>query len=214
MKQCNYLKHLILLVLCAITFNVTAHEFEAVNSDGVTIWYNITSYNTAEVTYPSEYSGEYSGEVNIPSTVEYSGNTYSVITIGDHAFQACDGLTSVVIPEGVTSIGYAAFAQCGGLTSVTIPEGVTSIEYYAFKDCDGLTSVVIPESVTSIGSYYAFYNCTGLTEIEVAEGNINYSSEDGVLFNKYKTELIQYPIGNSRTSYSIPEGVTTIAMIL
>ena len=131
MKQCNYLKHLILLVLCAITFNVTAHEFEAVNSDGVTIWYNITSYNTAEVTYKgssySEYSGEYSGEVNIPSTVEYSGNTYSVTAIGDHAFYVCSGLTSVVIPEGVTTIGDQAFYVCSGLTSVTIPNSVTTI---------------------------------------------------------------------------------------
>ena len=214
----------------------TSGKFEAVNSDGVTIWYNITSYNTAEVTYKGssydEYSREYSGEVNIPSTVEYSGNTYSVTSIGDNAFYFCTGLTSVTIPESVTSIGDEAFyhceyltsvtipesvtsigryafSDCYGLTSVTIPEGVTSIGEYAFFNCDGLTSVTIPESVTSIG-YGAFYNCNRLTEIEVAENNTNYSSEEGVLFNKDKTELIQYPIGNSRTSYSIPEGVTTI----
>ena len=216
MKQCNYLKHLILLLLCAITLNVTAHEFEAVNSDGVAIWYNITSYNTAEVTYKGsgslEYSGEYSGEVNIPSTVEYSGNTYSVTAIGAFAFFGCDGLTSVVIPEGVTTIGEYVFSDCDGLTSVVIPEGVTTIGNEAFSYCDSLTSVVIPEGVTSIGNF-AFGGCDGLTEIEVAEGNINYSSEDGVLFNKDKTELIQYPIGNSRTSYSIPEGVTSIGQV-
>ena len=87
----------------------------------------------------------------------------SVTSIGYCAFYYCTGLTSVTIPEGVTSIGDSAF-DCAGLTSVTIPEGVTSIGYDAFYNCYGLTSVTIPSSVTSIGSW-AFYCCSGLTTV-------------------------------------------------
>ncbi len=66
-------------------------------------------------------------------------------------FHDCTGLTSVTIPNSVTSIGDGAFSDCSGLTSVTIPDSVTSIGDYAFSSCTGLTSVTIPDSVTSIG---------------------------------------------------------------
>ena len=79
----------------------------------------------------------------------------------------CSGmsnLTSVTIPNSVTSIEYSAFRDCTGLTSVTIPNSVTSIGESAFYFCTGLTSITIPNSVTSIG-YEAFYECTGLTSV-------------------------------------------------
>ena len=74
-------------------------------------------------------------------------------------------MTSITIPDSVTSIGNAAFASCSGLTSITIPDSVTSIGYNAFYKCSGLTSISIPDSVTSIG-YNAFCNCSGLTSIK------------------------------------------------
>ena len=86
----------------------------------------------------------------------------SVTSIGDFAFSGCTGLTSITIPDSVTSIGYSAFSGCTGLTNVTIPNSVTSIEYFAFSGCTGLTSITIPDSVTSIGNY-AFSGCTDLT---------------------------------------------------
>ena len=86
--------------------------------------------------------------------------------IGSDAFEGCTGLTSIDIPNSVTSIGYSAFAYCTGLTSVTIPNSVTSIEGSAFEGCTGLTSVTIPNSVTSIGSW-AFHRCTGLTSVTI-----------------------------------------------
>ena len=83
-----------------------------------------------------------------------------------YAFSYCSGLTSVTIPNSVTSIGWSAFENCSGLTSVTIPNSVTSIGNWAFSHCSGLTSITIPNSVTSIGNY-AFSDCSGLTSITI-----------------------------------------------
>ena len=133
----------------------------------------------------------------------------SVTTIGNEAFWGCDGLTSVTIGNSVTSIGYGAFRGCRSLTSVTIPNSVTSIGDEAFLWCEGLTSVIIPNSVTNIGDY-VFSGCTGLTAIYVALGNFNYCSMDGVLYNKNKTMLVQYPAGKTTKEYTIPNSVTNI----
>ncbi len=132
-------------------------------------------------------------------------------SIGGYAFFYCTNLTSVVIPESVTSIKEYAFYDCEALTSITIPESVTTIGAGAFFVCKALTSITIPKSVTSIGNT-AFNACTSLMAINVDAANPNYSSVDGMLFNKDKTNLIQYPIGNPRTSYTIPNTVEKIGM--
>ena len=87
-----------------------------------------------------------------------------VTSIGGSAFSGCTGLTSIKIPDSVTSIGGDAFSSCTGLTSVTIGNSVTSIGYAAFRGCTGLTSMTIPNSVTSIGEY-AFDGCYRLVEV-------------------------------------------------
>ena len=132
----------------------------------------------------------------------------SVTTIGSEAFSYCTGLTEVIIPNSVTTIGGGAFEGCTGLTGVTIGKSVTTIGSSAFNGCDGLTEVIIPESVANIEDY-AFSECDGLQSIVVAEGNTSYSSSEGVLFNKDKTVLIQYPGGKSG-AYVIPSSVTSI----
>src|SRR5437667_10399396 len=119
---------------------------------------------TAQVNYAVSGSTAYvasspnaSGDIVIAST--YNG--YPVTSIGQGAFQNCS-LTSVTIPNSVTSIGYSAFWYCTSLTSVTIPNSVTSIGNVAFDVCTSLTNVTIPNSVTSIGSD-AVLDCNSLT---------------------------------------------------
>ncbi|UYZ38055.1 leucine-rich repeat protein [Clostridium beijerinckii] len=99
----------------------------------------------------------------------------------------------------------------GNETSLVIPselEGIEikSIGFMAFENCDKLTSVTIPRSVTYIG----FLNCRNLTSIIVDDDNKNYTSIDGVVFNKLKTELTKYPQGKKNTSYIIPNSVKSI----
>ena len=86
--------------------------------------------------------------------VRYSENYYtSNDKLGNYAFKGCSGLTSMIIPSGVTSIGYGAFAGCSGLTSLAIPSSVTSISDYAFYGCSGLTSIyVYPENLPKLGT--------------------------------------------------------------
>ena len=92
---------------------------------------------------------------------------------------------------------------------MVVQSGVTHIGWYAFYACPSLASVTIGNSVQTIGDF-AFLNCLSLASITVDGNNTAYSSEDGVLFNKAKTKLIQYPVGNTRASYAVPGTVKTI----
>ena len=127
----------------------------------------------------------------------------------NNPFYKKSNIKTVIIKNGVTSIGDWVFYNCSSLTSITIPNSVTSIGNWVFRDCTSLTSVAIPTSVTSIGDG-VFYCCESLTSIEVSNNNENYSSTDGVLFNKNKSELITYPAGKTDSEYAIPNSVTSI----
>ena len=118
------------------------------------------------------------------------------IGIAVGTFSDCRALTSVTIPDSVTSIGYRAFFKCSSLTSVTIPDSVTSIGDFAFFDCSALTGVIIPDSVTSIG-WGAFSDCSALTSVTIGNGvtSIGY----GVFSNC-----------SALTSVTIPASVTSI----
>ncbi len=135
----------IAIMLC-VALPTLAHDFEV---GGIYYNYIDQTAKTVAVTYRGseyyDYSNEYTGSVTIPSSVTYSGTTYSVTEIGSNAFYNCTGLTSVTIGNSVTSIGRYAFSYCDGLTSVTIPNSVTSIGDFAFYDCSGFTEVNISD---------------------------------------------------------------------
>ncbi len=134
----------------------------------------------------------------------------SVTSFGKYAFFECTSLNSINIPNSVTNIGERAFNLCYKLSSVNIPNSVTSIGDYAFSGCIALPLIEIPNSVTRIGDF-AFSLCDNLTSIIVADDNPQYSTIDGVLFDKAKKKILRYPGGKSATSYAIPNSVTIIA---
>ena len=133
-----------------------------------------------------------------------------VTSIGDYAFGSCGELTIITIGNSVTRIGDRAFTDCEKLSSITIPNSVEILGEGAFARCDSLVSVTIPSSVTSIGNG-PFSSCAGLTMISVDANNPAYcSDENGVLYSKDKTILIQYPAGKAQPSFEVPNTVTQI----
>ena len=146
---------------------------------------------------------------------ENAGNLISVILpktvtrIGNDAFGFCGSLLMVIIPAGVTRIGDRAFIYCSNLAMATLPVTLQEIGENAFVQCRKLTSVAIPAEVKTIGAG-AFAGCINVSAITVEDGNAHYVSVDGVLFNKEKTQLVQYPAGRAATSYVIPKEVTSI----
>ena len=105
------------------------------------------------------------------------GENSQLTSIGDGAFNWCESLESITIPDSVTSIGEGAFCCCAKLTSITIPDGVKSIGNHAFAGCTALESITIPDSVLSIG-YSAFEGCTALKNITIPGSvlSIGYSA--------------------------------------
>ena len=157
---------LLSMLLSMLGAKAYAYDFEFINAEGVTIYYNYINDGTElEVTRKDNHTS-YSGSVVIPEEVIYMGKTRKVTSIGDYAFNQCRSLTSVTIPNSVTSIDNNAFTHCNLLTSVTIGNSVTSIGHEAFYGCSSLTSVTIGNSLTSIG-FYAFTYCSSLTSVTI-----------------------------------------------
>ena len=176
------------------------------------LYYNITN-NVAPYTVEVTSGIDYSGDITIPSSVTYNGITYAVTSIGSYAFYH-SSLTSVTIPNSVTSIGTSAFQGCSDLTSVTIPSSVTSIGSYAFSDCSTLTSITIPNSVTSIG-HHVFNGCV-LPKDKFINNSAYTSNHWGVtLVDKEQNGLLikdNVVVGAKRdiTTATIPNGIVGI----
>jgi len=142
------------------------------------------------------------GDLTIPGELD----GYTVTGIGHEAFQHCWGLTSVTIPDSVTSIGHEAFFW-SELTSVNIPDGVTSIGEWAFRGCASLTSIHIPASVTNIGTA-AFAGCP-FTSFSVSPDNPTYAVIQGALVDKQERTLVSLPYAKEE-AYTVPDGILHI----
>jgi hypothetical protein len=216
------------LAMCGAIF-AGCRSARAANASSATDFACVTNPDGTTVTIRG-YTGS-SGLVTIPGTI----NGLRVTAIGDRAFWANPRVTSVIIPDTVTSIGEGAFSAVdshSSLTNIVIGNGVLTIGSGAFHFCDQLTSVRIPKKVSGIG-IMAFGGCFGLKSIVVDSGNAAYCSRDGILYNSNQTELVQYPPGKAGdfvipntvtgivdyalwncpylTSVTIPEGITAIS---
>ncbi len=134
----------------------------------------------------------------------------SVSFLGNNVFENAISLQEITLPSRMSTIYPNVFEGCTALKSVTIPEGITEIRSHTFRNCSSLETVIFPSTVNNIDADELFYNCTSLKSIEVHPDNAVFCSQDGVLFNKAKTALIQYPVGKTETVYNIPKGVTSI----
>ena len=112
--------------------------------------------------------------------------------------------TSFNLPSTVTEIDAFAFSGVTALTNVNFTENIATIGENAFTRCDGLTTINLPASLTNIANA-PFHNCTSLTSINIPNTNQNYLTEDGMLYNKEKTHIIQYPAGKDSESYVAPD---------
>ncbi len=138
--------------------------------------------------------------IGIRAFIDCTGLSNINVNINNSTYLSMDGLL-------YNKAGNHLMACPGGLTSISIPDSVTSIGDYAFAGCTGLTSISIPQGITSIGDS-AFSGCSGLTSINADINNSTYTSMDGVLYNQAGTILITWPGG--LTNISIPLGVTSV----
>lgn len=185
---------LFFVFICIVSTKSKAYDFAV---DG--ICYDVVSIEdlTCEIAVQNEKTGRsnYSGNFVIPSEVQYNGKTLKVVKIGSYAF-AWSSITSVTIPNGITSIGGYAFYFCENLTSVLIPNTVKFIANYAFYGCNKLESISLPVNVKSI-SNNAFRGCSSLKQINIPNGvpSIEEETFEGC---------------TSLTNVSIPQSVKTI----
>ena len=167
---------------------------------------NLTNVNGRCIQYIGD--GAISGKTNIKSV-----NLNAVLKIGANAFNYCESLISVTIPEGVTSIGNYAFYYCDSLTSVTIPDGVASIGILAFTFCDALTTITIPYSVTSIGGQ-AFGYCKSLVSITIENPDCEINDSSSTIANGYDdfTGTIYGYEGSTAQTYAETYDITFVAI--
>lgn len=182
----------------------------------------------------SEDSQNYAGNVCVPSAIE----GIPVIKISDGAFMN-SAISSITLPDSIVTIGQRAFYECSNLQAITIPNNVEVIRPYTFFGCTALNTITSPDSLKyvainacegcAITSFYipatteyiyenAFNNCVYIQSYSVNQGNVNYSSDSGVLFHKYKDsdnnvkiELLKYPTNKPDTNYVIPNTTNKIA---
>ena len=177
---------------------------------GTEVVQNGISYSIDEEKETAEAIGydQSSSYVTIPSTITVDGKVYSVVSIGKSAFDSSDKLLEVTVEDGVEEIKKYAFYYCRYLRKVKLPTTLKSVGLWAFWKSQSLSSIYIPASLTDLNAQA--FNEGGMSAYEVSPDNPVYSSEDGIMFNKDKTELLHFPAKKQVESYPIPEKVEKI----
>ncbi|HOR85042.1 MAG TPA: leucine-rich repeat protein [Bacillota bacterium] len=173
----------VIILFSAIPIVALARDSDFVISNNVLVRYNGSG-----------------GTVTVPN---------GVTSIGESAFANFSSVNTVKLPNSVTSIKQSAFSCCINLKAITLSSNLIDIADYAFEFCTSLESITIPASVKNIG-LAAFARCTSLTAIKTDATNPYFSTISGVLFNKNGSTLVSYPAGQKASSYTIPNGTTTI----
>ena len=217
MKTINSFRSKLLALTLALMASVASFAYDEMPPDFKVdgLYYNFLEGDNVEVTHPyrpalptesasnaatQDSPDDYANltELTIPSTVTYEGNVYHVTRIGHHAFDQCENLTSVDIPNSIKSIGIRAFSWCSALTSIVLKGGLENIESYAFEYCLGLENISLPNSLMTIGQN-AFYNT------QWYKNQPNGGVYVGNVFYKYKGDIPQ------NTSFVIKEGTVSIS---
>ena len=217
MKTINSLRSKLFALTLALMASVASFAYDEMPPDFKVdgLYYNFLEGDNVEVTHPyrpalptesasnaatQDSPDDYANltELTIPSTVTYEGNVYHVTRIGHHAFDQCENLTSVDIPNSIKSIGIRAFSWCSALTSIVLKGGLENIESYAFEYCLGLENISSPNSLMTIGQN-AFYNT------QWYKNQPNGGVYVGNVFYKYKGDIPQ------NTSFVIKEGTVSIS---
>lgn len=141
-------------------------------------------------------------DICLPNTLEL---------VGQNCFNGMPSLKTVTIPKSLKVLEYCMFSECPKLEEVFIPydSKLDSIKSFAFMGCEKLKYFHIPENVRYIGKG-PWRACSSLSEINVASMNENFVSDNGVVFTKDKTTIIQYPAGKTEEPYFSPKEVTNI----
>ena len=217
MKTINFFRSKLFALTLALMAGVASFAYDEMPPDFKVdgLYYNFLEGDNVEVTHPyrpalptesasnaatQDSPDDYANltELTIPSTVTYEGNVYHVTRIGHHAFDQCENLTSVDIPNSIKSIGIRAFSWCSALTSIVLKGGLENIESYAFEYCLGLENISLPNSLMTIGQN-AFYNT------QWYKNQPNGGVYVGNVFYKYKGDIPQ------NTSFVIKEGTVSIS---
>ena len=189
-----YILFAVMMMALALPKEACAYDFSAVSPSGDTLYYNFNGNGVTVVSPAFNWTGytKPTGNLIIPELVSYMGMALHVKSIGHGAFDYCQDITSVSLPNSLTSIEYNAFSNCTNLVSITLPNSLTTIGMAAFYSCSSLTSISIPTSVTSIVDN-AFNDCN----------NISYLSYNTNAFSPTlipRTNLQTVVIGDSVTS--------------
>ena len=179
-----------------VTGNIDARDFKTMRDEmPVLAIIDLSGVNVAE------YYG-------VEGTDGTENTKYFENEIPNNALKSKASLSIFKFPESVTSIGYFAFSNCSALKHITIPNKVETVKMYSFEGCSSTNTINIPPSLLSIEPY-AFNWTSG--EVIVDTNNPNYSSLDGVLFNKDHTSLIQFPTSKLGT-YIMPNTINHISI--